>query len=164
MSNVSGPYQADSDGLLYEPNIRDSLRTALPDDRLLGYESLLALRRAAFVLDQHTRALRNVTGQDDPGMRVLIRLHGEPDGVPVEDLVADRGQEVLGVLDELDREGMLERSEATVRLSDVGTERLDDALRRLADRVAALLEGVPAEQLAVLRHVSLRLILNHQTR
>jgi len=161
---MSGPYETDPDGLLYEPSIRDSLRTALPDDRLLGYEALLALRRAAFVLDHHTRALRSVTGQDDPGMRVLIRLHGEPDGVPVEALVADRGQDVLVVLDEMDREGMLERSESTVRLSELGTERIDEVLRKLADRVATLLNGVPAEQLALLRHVSLRLILNHQMR
>ena len=148
--------------MLYEPGIRDSLRTALPADRLLAYEALLALRRAAFVLDKQTRALRNITAQDDPGMRVLIRLHGEPAGVPVEELVAERGEDVRGVLDELDRAGMIIRDGASVRMSTRGTERLDEALRMLADRVASLVEGVPPEQLAVLRHVSLRLILNHR--
>ena len=161
---VDGPYETDPDGRLYEPGIRDSLRAALPVDQLLGYEALLGLRRAAFKLDKHTQALRNVAAQDDPGMRVLIRLHGEPTGVAVDDLVADRGEEVLGVLDELDRERMIVRSGASVRLSHLGTERINGALRRLADRVATLVEGVPAEHLAVLRDVSLRLILNHQGR
>jgi len=63
---------------------------------------------------------------------------------------------------ETDPDGLLERSESTVRLSELGTERIDEVLRKLADRVATLLNGVPAEQLALLRHVSLRLILNHQ--
>lgn len=158
---MDGPYAQDPDGLLYEPSIRDSLQAALPSDRLTAYEALLALRRAAFVLDRQTRALRNVTTQDDPGMRVLIRLHGEPAGVPFDELVTDRGEEVLGVLDELDQAGMVIRAGASVRLSDRGTGFLDEALRQLADTLTALVEGVPTDQLAVLRHVSLQLILNH---
>jgi hypothetical protein len=53
------------------------------------------------------------------------------------------------------------RTGASVRLSDQGIEFLDGALRRLAGTLTALVEGVPTDQLAVLRHVSLRLILNH---
>ena len=97
-------------------------------------------------------------------MRVLIRPHGEPGGVPVEELVSDRGEDVLGVLGELDREGLLVRCGASVRLSDLGTERINGALRCLAEQMAALVEGVPAERLALLRDVSLRLILNHHGR
>ena len=63
---MDGQYETGPDGLLYEPGIRDSLRTAPPDDGPLGYEALLALRRAAFVLDEHARALPNVTAQNDP--------------------------------------------------------------------------------------------------
>lgn len=65
-------------------------------------------------------ANRHLVSSTDPLGRTTTytyRLHGEPDGVPVEELVADRGQDVRGVLDELDRESMLERSEARVRLS-----------------------------------------------
>jgi hypothetical protein len=155
------PYATDSEGLLYEPDVRDSLRSALAGDELVAYEALLALRRAAFVLDRHTKAVRNVAVQDDPAMRVLIRLHGEAAGVPVAELVADRGEEVLAVLDGLDREGMLVRTGESVRLSTLGGRRLDGMLRQLSDTLAILVEGVVPEQLALLRHVSLRLILNH---
>jgi len=158
---MDAPYATDVDGLLYEPAIRDSLRSALPTGDLDGYEALLALRRAAFVLDRHTRAVRNVAVQDDPGMRVLIRLHGEPTGVPIADLVADRGEEVLAVLDGLEGEGMLIRAQDSVRLSPLGLQRLDEVLKQLSDSLAVLVDAVPPEQLAVLRHVSLRLILNH---
>jgi len=158
---MDAPYATDPDGLLYEPAIRGSLRSALPTGELAGYEALLALRRAAFVLDRHTRAVRNVAVQDDPGMRVLIRLHGEPSGVPIADLVADRGEEVLAVLDGLDGEGMLIRAQDSVRLSPLGLQRLDEVLKQLSDSLAVLVDAVPPEQLAVLRHVSLRLILNH---
>jgi hypothetical protein len=156
-----GDYARDADGLLYEPAIRDSLRSALPGGQLALYEALLALRRAAFVLDRQTKAIRNIAVQHDPGMRVLIRLHGEPSGVPVADLVADRGEAVLAVLDGLDREGMLVRVGASVRLSELGSQRLDEVLRQLSDSLAALVDGVPDEQLALLRHISLWLILNH---
>jgi hypothetical protein len=158
---MDAPYATDLDGLLYEPAIRDSLRSALPTGDLEGYEALLALRRAAFVLDRHTRAVRNVAVQDDPGMRVLIRLHGEPTGVPIADLVADRGEEVLAVLDGLDGEGMLIRAQDSVRLSPLGLQRLDEVLKQLSDSLAVLVDAVPPEQLAVLRHVSLQLILNY---
>jgi hypothetical protein len=94
-------------------------------------------------------------------MRVLIRLHGEPAGVPVAELVADRGEEILDVLDVLDREGMLVRTGESVALSTLGSQRLDAVLRQLADTLAALVEGVTPEQLALLRHISLRMILNH---
>jgi hypothetical protein len=155
------PYATDPEGLLYEPDIRESLRSALVGDELVAYEALLALRRAAFVLDRQTKAVRNVAVQDDPAMRVLIRLHGESAGVPVAELVADRGEEVLAVLDELDREGMLVRTGESVRLSALGGRRLDGMLRQLSDTLAVLVEGVVPEQLALLRHVSLRMILNH---
>jgi hypothetical protein len=148
--------------LLYEPAIRDSLHSALPGGELDQYEALLALRRAAFVLERQTKAVRNVAIQDDPGMRVLIRLHGEPSGVPVADLVADRGEAVLGILEGLEAEGMVVSTGPSVRLSDLGSERLDEVLRQLSGSLATLVDGVPAEQLALLRHVSLQLILNHE--
>lgn len=155
----------DWDGLLYEPRLREAIGTAVTGDQLVAYEALLALRRAAFVLDRHTRGLRNLIIQDDPGMRVLIRLHGETAGVSIEDLVTDRGQEVLAVLDELERARMVIRSSGpppSVRLSRLGTDRLDEALRRLAANVTTLVEGVPLGQLAVMRHVGLQLIVNHE--
>ena len=131
---------------------------------MTAYEALLALRRAGSVLDRRTRALHNVTAQNDPRMRVLIRLHGEAGGVPVQDLTADRGDEIHAVLDELDAAGMVTRSPGpppSVRLSDLGAERVDEVLRQVAGSLVALVEGIPTGQLAVLRHVSLWLIGNH---
>jgi hypothetical protein len=159
---ADAPHARDVDGLLYEPPIRESLRSALPGGELTRYEALLALRRAAFVLDRQTTAVRNIAIQGDPGMRVLIRLHNEPSGVTVADLVNDRGQEVLEVLDALDREKMIVRAGESVRLSDLGNERLDGVLRQLADSLAILIEGVSDEQMALLRHISLQLIINHE--
>jgi hypothetical protein len=156
-----GQYAYDDDGRLYEPQMRAALAGALPTDRLAEYEALLALRRAAFVLERQTRTVRNIAVQEDPAMRTLMRLHGEPAGVPVDELVAERGEEVRTVIDGLDQEGMLIRSGASVRLSDLGVSRMDEAIRRVADELAALLGGVSPEDLAALRHVSLQLILNH---
>jgi hypothetical protein len=84
-----------------------------------------------------------------------------PTACRVDDLVADRGVEVLTVLEEMDKERMLIREGASVRLSDLGNARMDEAIRAVAGGLQALLEGIPTEQLAMLRHVSLRLILNH---
>ncbi len=152
----------DVDGLLYEPVIRESLRSALPGGDLNRYEALLALRRAAFVLEHQTAAVRNVALQGDPRMRVLIRLFNEQSGVPVEDLVTGRGQEVLEVLDALDREAMIVRAGGSVRLSSLGNERLDGVLRQLSDSLAILIEGISDERMALLRHISLQLIMNYE--
>jgi hypothetical protein len=151
----------DVDGLLYEPKMRAAIASALRDEQRTEYEALLALSRAAFVLQNCSRSIRKIAAQDDPAMRVLMRLHNEPEGVPVDDLLADRGVEVLNVLEQLDKEHMLIREGASVRLSDLGNARMDKAIRALGDGLRALLDGVPPEQLAVMRHVSLRLILNH---
>jgi hypothetical protein len=51
---------------------------------------------------------------------------------------------------------------AAVRLSDRGVENLNAIVRRLADDLAVLLDGVEPDQLAVLRHVSLQVVVNRQ--
>jgi hypothetical protein len=51
VSIVDRPYETDPDGLLYEPGIRDSLRTALPDDGLLGVRLDLHVRLALDAAD-----------------------------------------------------------------------------------------------------------------
>ncbi len=153
----------DDDGLLYHPELRRSMTGTIADDQRAAAEALLALRHAAFALDQFTRALRNRYDIRDIRMGVLVRLHNHRAGVMVADLASDLGEDVIDVLDHIEEAGMLTKvagSAPAVRLTDAGAEFMDDVMRRLATDLSTLTEGVDPAQLATMRHVCLRLVEN----
>jgi hypothetical protein len=96
---------AHDDGLLNDPELRRSTGRTLAYDQRATAEALLDLRHAAFALDQFTRVLRNRYDIRDIRMVVLVRMHNHGAGVPVADLVADLGEDVVDVLDHIERPG-----------------------------------------------------------
>jgi hypothetical protein len=154
----------DDDGLLYRPELRRSMAGRLPEDRVSEGEALLALREAALALDRFTRLLRNRFDLRDVRMKVLVALHDEAAGVAIDELVAGLGQDAREVVNRLEAAGMLARLDGpqpAARLTDQGTTVVNDLMRRLASDLAMLADGIRPADLAVMRHVCLRLVANN---
>jgi hypothetical protein len=162
---LDGPFEHDIDGLLYNPRVRESIEAALPgEDRRASYEGMLALRRTAHVIGHHLKALDNLTEQDHPVMRMLMRLYSDPDGVALRDLVVERGDEAREAVIEAEREGLVVQGPGpghVARLTPIGRERMEDLVRRAVQRYDGLIDGISVEQMAILRHVCLTLIRNY---
>jgi hypothetical protein len=151
------PLDHDADGLLYEPDVRDVVGRALPPDRLAAVEAILALQEAAGALTKLMQGVRNSYGAGDPRMRVLMRLHANPAGVPPDEFDAV-------TVDELARAGMLATNGSVARLTAVGERRMDEALGGIAERLAAATAGLGTDDLAALRHACLTLARNQRQR
>jgi hypothetical protein len=66
----------------------------------------------------------------------------------------------LPLVDELAQAGMLAREGAVVRLTGDGKYRMDEALRKIADRLAEATAGLGTDDLTALRHACLLLAQN----
>jgi hypothetical protein len=163
----------DDDGLLYEPDLREFASAALAPDQVIAIEAVLAVSRAAWILDEFMRGLGDWYGMRDDRMRVLRRLHEHRTGLPLDELLLDLDlDDVDGagqLLDEVEGAGLITRSPASgrdasawIRLSDQGLHLMDEVLRRIADQLSAVSQGVGVEQLVLVRHVCLWMASNRE--
>ncbi len=90
MSEVPGAELAyDDEGHLYEPRLRDLLGGSVAAEQLVAVEAIMALDRAARLLDRFMRGVRNRYGPGSEPLKVLTRLHEHRAGLPLDEMVAD---------------------------------------------------------------------------
>jgi DNA-binding MarR family transcriptional regulator len=160
--------QADANGYLFDPKIREVLRRtgrkvdpgteALAAVRILGKKLHLAFERWA---DRY--------GLSEGRFQILIRLHHTGSGRLTMGELAEgldvSPRTVTGLVDNLERDGLVRRANAPddrrsvyAEITDEGRERLKSLWRDSTSIQSALTRGFGEAELIQLRHLCLRLI------
>ena len=159
--------ERDADGRLYLKRFRELFDPSQVD--LASVEALAALRyagRTVHLLQERWGAMH---GLSEGRMGVLFRLYrcGDlPLGELADDLIMTP-RNVTGLVDRLERQGMVERvpdpedrRSVRARLTPTGRETIEGIWKEGLDRQFELVEGMSKEDLAQLRHLCLLLVEN----
>jgi DNA-binding MarR family transcriptional regulator len=162
-----GDLERDADGRLYLKRFRELFDPSQVD--LASVEALAALRyagRTVHLLQERWGAMH---GLSEGRMGVLFRLYrcGDlPLGELADDLIMTP-RNVTGLVDRLERQGMVERvpdpedrRSVRARLTPAGRETIEGIWKEGLDRQFELVEGMSKEDLAQLRHLCLLLVEN----
>ena len=162
-----GDLERDADGRLYLKRFRELFDPSQVD--IASVEALAALRyagRTVHLLQERWGAMH---GLSEGRMGVLFRLYrcGDlPLGELADDLVMTP-RNVTGLVDRLERQGMVERvpdpedrRSVRARLTPAGRETIEGIWKEGLDRQFELVEGMSKEDLAQLRHLCLLLVDN----
>ena len=162
-----GDLERDADGRLYLKRFRELFDPSQVD--LASVEALAALRyagRTVHLLQERWGAMH---GLSEGRMGVLFRLYrcGDlPLGELADDLIMTP-RNVTGLVDRLERQGMVERvpdpedrRSVRARLTPAGRETIEGIWKEGIDRQFELVEGMSKEDLAQLRHLCLLLVEN----
>jgi len=162
-----GDLERDADGRLYLKRFRELFDPSQVD--LASVEALAALRyagRTVHLLQERWGAMH---GLSEGRMGVLFRLYrcGDlPLGELADDLIMTP-RNVTGLVDRLERQGMVERvpdpedrRSVRARLTPAGRETIEGIWKEGLDRQFELVEGMTKEDLAQLRHLCLLLVEN----
>jgi DNA-binding MarR family transcriptional regulator len=162
-----GDLERDGDGRLYLKRFRELFDPSQVD--IASVEALAALRyagRTVHLLQERWGAMH---GLSEGRMGVLFRLYrcGDlPLGELADDLVMTP-RNVTGLVDRLERQGMVERvpdpedrRSVRARLTPAGRETIEGIWKEGLDRQFELVEGMSKEDLAQLRHLCLLLVEN----
>jgi hypothetical protein len=166
---------ADDAGLLYENGVHALLGPLLEPGPLLRYETSFALVYAKDAVQEFTADLRRSLPGDE-WLNPLLPLRHHRAGMLLDDLLKKLsdvfgGEDPTHFLDEMERCGRLTRSAGTagggtrlVSLTEQGHQAADDVMRRMAERHAALVDGIDAHRLAVVRHTCLQMAAKREER
>jgi len=159
--------ERDADGRFYLKRFRELFDPSQVD--LASVEALAALRyagRTVHLLQERWGAMH---GLSEGRMGVLFRLYrcGDlPLGELADDLIMTP-RNVTGLVDRLERQGMVERvpdpedrRSVRARLTPAGRETIEGIWKEGLDRQFELVEGMSKEDLAQLRHLCLLLVEN----
>ena len=162
-----GDLERDADGRFYLKRFRELFDPSQVD--LASVEALAALRyagRTVHLLQERWGAMH---GLSEGRMGVLFRLYrcGDlPLGELADDLIMTP-RNVTGLVDRLERQGMVERvpdpedrRSVRARLTPAGRETIEGIWKEGLDRQFELVEGMSKEDLAQLRHLCLLLVEN----
>jgi len=162
-----GDLERDADGRLYLKRFRELFDPSQVD--IASVEALAALRyagRTVHLLQERWGAMH---GLSEGRMGVLFRLYrcGDlPLGELADDLIMTP-RNVTGLVDRLERQGMVERvpdpedrRSVRARLTPAGRETIEGIWKEGLDRQFELVEGMTKEDLAQLRHLCLLLVEN----
>jgi len=162
-----GDLGRDEDGRLFLKRFRELFDPSQVD--LASVEALAALRyagRTVHLLQERWGAMH---GLSEGRMGVLFRLYrcGDlPLGELADDLIMTP-RNVTGLVDRLERQGMVERvpdpedrRSVRARLTPAGRETIEGIWKEGIDRQFELVEGMSKEDLAQLRHLCLLLVEN----
>jgi len=162
-----GDLERDADGRLYLKRFRELFDPSQVD--IASVEALAALRyagRTVHLLQERWGAMH---GLSEGRMGVLFRLYrcGDlPLGELADDLVMTP-RNVTGLVDRLERQGMVERvpdpedrRSVRAKLTPAGRETIEGIWKEGLDRQFELVEGMSKEDLAQLRHLCLLLVDN----
>ncbi|MFI5534403.1 MarR family winged helix-turn-helix transcriptional regulator [Kitasatospora sp. NPDC051853] len=163
----------DGNGLLHDPGVRAAMATLTLDGDTGALETAAAVRSAAQAMDRLRSHGADGRGLSAGALDVLLRLGtAGPDGLAIGELARSCGvssRNVTGLVDTLEREDLTRRAQdpqdrRSVRavITPVGQEWLE-AFRAPTQRaMAAVFQGFTPEELATLRHLSLRLVENQE--
>ncbi|MFF0387075.1 MarR family winged helix-turn-helix transcriptional regulator [Kitasatospora sp. NPDC004615] len=163
----------DSDGHLYDPGVRSSMRAFALDDDTLALEAATAVRSASQSIDRLRAHGAGGRGLSSGALDLLTRLgNADPDGLTIGELARAAGvssRNVTGLVDTLERETLArrvqhpeDRRSVRVTITPAGRDWLD-AFRLPTQRaMSAVFRGFTPEELAQFRHLCLRLVVNQQ--
>lgn len=170
----NGTLASDRAGRLYDSRLRQSLRASrrpLSQREARAVEALTAMRITARLTRQLMDRWAEKHGLSEGRLHVLFRLVAAPDHqLPLGEL-ADQldvtPRNITGLIDHLERDGMVERSDDPVdrrltyaRLTAVGRRRIEGLRAQGLEWQLKIASGLSTEELEVLRHACLRLIEN----
>jgi DNA-binding MarR family transcriptional regulator len=160
--------QADADGFLFDPRIREILRrTGRKVDP--GTEALAAVRILGKKLHAAVERWADRYGLSEGRFQILIRLHHVDGGRLTMGELAETldvsPRTVTGLVDTLERDGLVKRVNAAddrrsvyAEITDQGHERLKSLWRDSTSVQSALTRGFGDAELVQLRHLCLRLV------
>ncbi|WP_406277652.1 MarR family winged helix-turn-helix transcriptional regulator [Embleya sp. NBC_00896] len=171
--NKSEQLFPDADGLLYDPQVRNSMAQFAADGDTLRLEAAAAARAAHNAVERLRAHGSEGRGLSAGALDALLRLRtaGEA-GINVGDLARAAGvspRNVTGLLDTLERDGLAERvpdprdrRSVLGRVTPVGRTWLDDFRAPTQRAMSAVFHGFTNAELAQLRHLCLRIVENQQ--
>lgn len=166
-ASLIGEIERDERGLLYMKRFRELFDPL--NVEVAAIEALAALRHAARSLHLLHERWGATHGLSEGRLGVLFRLYrcGDlPLGELAEDLVVSP-RNVTGLVDHLERDGLVERVHDTedrrsvrARLTDAGRQRIESIWREGLEHQFEITAGMDKEDLAQLRHLCLQLVEN----
>jgi DNA-binding MarR family transcriptional regulator len=163
------PFERDSRGCLYDPRARAFFTQA--GGELASIEALSAVQRAAKAMHLAMERWLEPQGLSEGRLQLLFRLRrGPEEGLPLGELAEFMGvspRNVTGLVDNLERAGLVERvpdprdrRSILARLTPSGRERIESLRETVFAKRQPITEGFTEEELAQLRHLSLRIVEN----
>ncbi|MEA5365936.1 MarR family transcriptional regulator [Amycolatopsis sp., V23-08] len=164
------------DGRLFDPGVRAALGDFAVDDDIGPLEAAAAIRTASRGLDSLRAHGTDSRGLSPGALDVLIRLSGSEDGISIKDLAASAGvssRNVTGLVDTLERGELAvrvpapaDRRSVLARITPAGRTWLEEFRRPSQAAMAAVFRGFAHGEIALLRHLCLRVVENqhHLTR
>ncbi len=163
-------YVHDDDGL-YDPAVREAMGWFADGDGVALFEAAAAVRAAAHAVERLRAAGAEHRALSSGAVDLLLRLSdGDPAGVG--ELARAAGvssRNVTGLVDTLERAGMVRRDAdpndrrvVRVSITDTGTEWVREFREPARMAMAAVFHGFSAEDVARLRDLCLRLVVNQQ--
>jgi DNA-binding MarR family transcriptional regulator len=168
------PLAKDAEGRLYDPRTREmvrKMRALRPNLRADMLEAMSALRLAGRSIKASMEAWAEAQGLSEGRMQLLMRLRWSPDRqLPLGEIADHLGvtpRNITGLIDNLERDGLVERvpdkedrRSIYARLTDKGLRRIEELWREAASGQPQLLQGISKEELETLRDVCLRIVEN----
>ncbi|MEU2629453.1 MarR family transcriptional regulator [Kitasatospora sp. NPDC007106] len=170
---MSRELSADADGRFYDAGVRAAMAAFAVDGDTRALEAAAALRSATQAVDRLRALGAGGRGLSTGALDVLVRLAAEDgEGLSVGELARSGGvssRNVTGLVDTLEGDGLVRRVRDTadrrsvrVLLTAEGRAWLE-AFRGPTQRaMAAVFRGFTPEDLAVFRHLCLRLVDNQR--
>jgi len=163
----------DVDGLLFDPGVRESMADFAVGGDTAALEAAAAVRSAAQAVDRLRSHGAGGRGLSAGAMDVLVRLRRAGDrGVSIGELARAGGvssRNITGLVDTLEREGLAvrvpdehDRRSVRARITPAGGDWLESFRQPTQRAMAAVFHGFTGQELAQLRHLSLRLVENQQ--
>lgn len=157
----------DDAGCLYDRRSREFLSTVAGPEAARRYEAMVAMRWLTKLTHQHMERWVEQHGLSEGRLQILTRLRHYGDR-PLGELADDirvTPRNVTGLVDHLERDGLVERvpdpadrRSVRARLTSKGRDLVDSLSRESLDRALSLTEGIPQEQLDLLRHLCLLMV------
>lgn len=166
-----GAFACDESGRLYSPQVRAMLDEAHPAG-MARMECLAALRIASKGLHRLMERFSERHGLSEGrlGLMFWLRRQGEVALSDVADGLTVSPRNVTGLVDNLERDGLVERvpdetdrRSVRARLTPKGRQLIDSIWEEAMAQQTPLLEGFTPEDLGLLRHLLLRVVENIRT-
>ncbi|MEU4805234.1 MarR family transcriptional regulator [Actinosynnema sp. NPDC023587] len=165
----------DNEGRLYAPAVRAAMVHFTHDGDTLPFESAAALRTAANAVERlRARGSESRGGLSSGALDLLIRLSvAGAEGIAIGDLATSAGvspRNATGLLDTLERDGLAarqphesDRRSVRAKITPTGGQWVDAFRRPSEVAMGALFRGFDADELALLRHLCLKVAANADT-
>jgi DNA-binding MarR family transcriptional regulator len=160
--------KTDANGFLFDPRIREVLKR---QGRKIepGTEALAAVRILGKKLHANFERWAERFGLSEGRFQILVRLKHQPTGRftmgELAEMLDVSPRTVTGLVDNLERDGLVKRVDDPVdrrsvyaELTDQGRERIETLWKETAGVQVALTQGLNESELIQLRHLCLRLI------